>query len=61
MTDKEKELNEEQLKKAAGGHKSGGERGERDELSDAELGEASGAGDRSREGSEDRKESEEEN
>ena len=55
MTDKEKELNEEQLKKAAGGHAA---KGEREELSDAELGEASGAGgDRSR----DREESEEEN
>ena len=58
MTDKEKELNEEQLKKAAGGH---GSTGERKELSDAELGEASGAGGDLSKGPADGEESEEEN
>ena len=57
MTDKEKDLNEEQLKKAAGGH---GSPGERKELSDADLGEASGAGGDRSKGAEDREESEEE-
>ncbi len=62
MTDKEKELNEEQLKKAAGGHGDPADRDERGrgddrELGDAELGDVHGAGDRAR----DKEESEEEN
>ena len=66
MTGKEKELNEEQLKKAAGGsHGDAEDRDPRDrdgdrEVSDRELGDAHGAGGDLSKGPADREESEEE-
>ena len=53
MTGKDKELNEEQLKKAAGGHGDPGDpesrrQSDAGELSDEELGDAHGAGGRAR-------------